>query len=466
MANFNRSFHSYYKSLKSLLYRFSVASILSIFFTLLLFVSVPSPVLSAEETYWQSVIPFFQANDYEGAYNELEKLLKTRPDNPLLLRLQGVCLFELDQFDLAAKILERSVNLDPDSIASRYYYAQALAYRGSLLMAIDILNEVIQLAPESEYAQKSLEILPKIKNLAGSISAVKDYQRWNVYGRTAWEYDDNVPTRANNSTVSTPQDSWIFAYSLYGEYRLLDQKHDKSPFSLGGGYSIDGNVHSRESFQVYDLFSQKLSLFLSHSNTLWDKFYTARVQGSYNYSLLDSEDYSRIGSLEGNFSYYWHNKITSDLVLGWNKRNFDWDSEFPEYYSRDGDAYKIGIRNYLYLMDNRLILGLHYMYRRVDTDGMQYDVRSNDLTGSFDAYLPMKFRLNGSISYQQEDYTEFTPNPKRLDNVWTLNIALQRKIWREWLTLEANYSYTTADSNLDFAEYRRNTVGIALSVSY
>ena len=68
--------------------------------------------------------------------------------------------------------------------------------------------------------------------------------------------------------------------------------------------------------------------------------------------------------------------------------------------------------------------------------------------------------------YQQEDYTEYTLYPTRLDNLWTYYVSLERPIWKNWLTLGINYTYETADSNLNLAEYRRNTFGINLTASY
>ena len=466
MVKLNWSFNRYHLSLKPFLCRLSDVVFFAILLIVLLIISIPSPTLSAEEPYWQSVIPYFQANDFEGAYTELEKLLKTKPDDALLLRLQGVSLMELGDFDLATKILERSVTLDPESIASRYYYAQALAYQGSILTAIDVLNEIIQLAPGSEYANQSQAILPELENLAGSLRAVPDVRRWNLYANISEEYDDNVPGRANNSLLDTPKDSWRTTYTLYGEYRVLDEKIDASPLSLGGGYSLNGSKYSRSSFSVYDLFSQDFNIYLRKSDSLWERFYTATLQGSYSDTNLDGDDYSNIGSLVGSFNYYWHERITSKFILGWYKNNFEDDSEYPELYSRDGNTYKVGLENYLYLMNNRLILGLHYIYRKEDTEGQIFNIRSNDLTGSFNVYLPWKVNLSGSIMYQQEDYTNYTPNPKRLDNLWTFYASLERPIWKDWLTLGVNYTYNTADSNLDFAEYRRNTVGISLSASY
>lgn len=466
MVNFRRSLHSRAKSIQSFLsYILPFFAILLTCSSLILF-SFSPPAGAADEPYWQSAIPYFEANDFKGAYTELERLLKARPDDPLLLRLQGVCLIELGNYDSAVKILERSVTLDPESIACRYYYARALACQGSLLSAIEVLNEVIQLSPDSEYAKQSQAILPELKNLAGSVRAIPDVKRWNLYANTALEYDDNVPGRAKNSALDTPKDSWRNTYTLYGEYRVLDQKIDASPLSLGCGYSINGSTYHRNSFSHYDMLSQELIIYIRHSDRLWDRAYTAKLQGGFSDTMLDWEDYSNVGSLDGSFDYRWHERITAKFIVGWYKNYFENDSEFPEFYSRDGDSYKIGVENYVYCMKNRLVLGLRYIYRKEDTEGKLFVIRSNDLTGSLNAYLPWQLHFSGSVIYQEEDYTNYTYDPKRLDDLLTFYASIERPIWKSWLTLRINYIYNTADSNFDFAEYRKNTIGISLSANY
>ena len=365
--------------------------------------------------------------------------------------------------DAAVTVLYEALEAEPESVASRYYLSQALAYRGSVLEAIRFIHEIVEMAPDSEYARLASSVLPELEALTVTVAAVPDIRRWNLYARVATEYDDNVPVRPNNSTETTPQESWKFLYSFYGEVRFPDQKLDNKPFTLGLGYSLSGSEYEEELYKGYDLFSQSVSLFLSHDGTWLDRFYNIRINTRFSKTKLGWDDFSDVGGLDLSFDYYWHERVTSTLISSWSNKSYEEDSDYPEYYSRDGNEYNFGFLNYLYFMQNRLVVGLNYLHRREEAEGYQAELRSNDFTGSVAYSLPWDTRLSGSIVFQQEDYPEYRP-VGRLDNIWTFNAGLEYT-WKNMLTAELYYEYATADSDQEFGDYRRNVFGLALSVN-
>jgi hypothetical protein len=423
-----------------------------------------SPSRAGEESYWQPVAADIQAGRYAEAYSKVDHLLEQYPGDGLLLRIKGICLLETEYFDAAVAVLEDALDADPASIASRYYLGQALAYRGSIREAIAVLEEMKRRAPDSEYVRLAEPALVELHNLVDSEAVLPDSRRWYLYGRVATEYDDNVPLRPNNSSDDSDKESWSLAYSLYGEYRFPDQKIDQGPVTLGFGYSLNGNEYERSLFHGYEMFSHGLSVFVSHAGNLLEKFYDLRLEGRYTFTRLGGEEYSRVGSLNSSFSWNWYDQASSTASLGWSRLIYEDDGEFPEYYSNDGDEYSLGLQNYLYLLENRLTLGLNYQYRIRNTKGCQNDLRSNDVTGSLTLALPWSLRLHTDLTYQQEDYPDYR-DVSRLDNIWTWYTSLEY-VFLRYLTLELGYTHATADSNLDFAQYRRNVFTIALSASY
>ena len=151
----------------------------------------------------------------------------------------------------------------------------------------------------------------------------------------------------------------------------------------------------------------------------------------------------------------------------WKRLDYEDDTPYQEYYSRDGDIYSCGLDSYLYLLDNRVLAGLHYHFRRDNTEGQQYELRSNDLAVSVRAALPWALRLRARVGYQEEDYLEFFHDPPgRLDDIWSFHFALQRMLWHEAVSLELSYTYLTSSSSQDFAEYERSVAGIGLIMNY
>jgi len=436
-------------------------SLLSLFLVL----DLSSPNLYAQDDFYQNVTQLINTKDYAGAYKEAQELLEQRPNDIYLLRIKGVCLMEAGYQDQAVAVLRKAVDLDPDSVASRYFLGQALAYRGSIREAVSILEKVISMAPESAYARKTEAILPQLLQLIETEQVISDEQRWNTYFRTAFEYDDNVPLRASNSPGDSPTESWRFSYSFYGEVRFPDQKIDKMPFTLGLGYSLSGSEYERSEFGIYDLFSNDVSLFISRDSTLFDNFYNIRLNLHATDTRLGWDPYSRIAGTSLSFQYNWLGMVASTLSASVDSKDYDEDTEFPDYYSLDGKEYNFGFFNSIYLLDNRWVLGLNYNHRRMEAEGIQAELRSNDLSGSITTTLPLLIRLYAYLGYQQEDYPDYYP-VGRLDDIWTVYASLQRPVWREKLFLEMGYTYSTASSDYDYAEYQRNIFSVGLNLSF
>lgn len=249
------------------------------------------------------------------------------------------------------------------------------------------------------------------------------------------------------------------------ELRLLDEAFPKQPVTIELGYSISGNQHDEDDFQSYDLLSHNGSLFFEDSSELGFLPYNFRIHGGYTATELDGEPYSEV--VEGG--------VRIDLQLGnwamlspsftWNLKDFENDTDSPEYWSRDGNSYSGGTKAYLYLFHNRLIVGASYFYRDSDTDGSQFVIRSHDVGGSVTLSLPYRFRCRASVDYKEKDYEEFLPEPRRFDDACTYYVSVSRPILNDAIRAEVHYTYTTSNSNQEFSDYERNVVGASLSIS-
>ncbi|MCK5516844.1 MAG: tetratricopeptide repeat protein [Desulfobulbaceae bacterium] len=441
------------------------AFIIALLILLSFFHFSPQNSFAVQNTYYRNAIQLINAKDYRGAYRETRNLLKETPDDIFLLRIQGVCLMETGYHDAAVSVLQKAVTIDPESVACRYYLGQALAYRGSIREAVTLLESVLTLAPDSAYAKHAQNILPELQELIDSETIVSDENRWNIYLRTAVEHDDNVPLRSLNSDLEGPTDSLRLNYSLYGEIRFPDQKIDEMPITLGLGYSLSGAEYDRSIFDYYDLFSQDLSAYLSRNGAIFDNFYNLRLEVHASDTQLGGDPYSKVSGIKLSLQYNWLEMIATTFSSSWDNKDYEVDTDFPEYYSLDGNEYNLGFFNSFYFLENSLVLGLNYNYRVMNAEGFQAELRSNDITASLTTNLPFELRLYGQVVYQQEDYPEYYP-VDRFDDVWTFYASLQRPLLDDVLFLELAYTYATANSDYDFARYERNVVSAALSLSY
>ncbi len=447
--------------------------------------------------YWKSAAGFYEAGDYASAVAEVDKVLPEYPGDPFLLRIKGVALMDLQKTDLAVSVLRDAVAADSTSVACRYFLAQALVMRGDAAESAKLLNAIVSEAPESNYAARAKEVLPQIENLllaqpqpqprpnsqpspqpqphaspnpqpspTPQPSPAEAPKRWRIALRTAVEYDSNVSNQP--SDCGCDKESGRLLGSFYMEFRPLDQAIDSTPVTLGLGATAYQSLHENPKFTSYDLTSLSARGFLSHTHTLSgsQRVWRATVSGGYTHARLDYSDYNAGPEAEAIFEWQWSDwaSTTATYSLVW--RDFKDDTILPDYYSRDGLVQTPGIQQYFYLFDNSWILGLRYSYIHGDSEGRQFKTRAHAVGISSRFALPFKLSLGLDASYQTESYDEFTPDPRRLDDVWTLSATLSRELWIEGMNAELGFMQVFADSNYNYAEYRRSLVSLAINYQF
>ncbi|MGH7197460.1 MAG: surface lipoprotein assembly modifier [Candidatus Omnitrophota bacterium] len=433
---------------------------------IILFIALLSvPAFAQEEKpYWQKAGELVQSGKYAEALNEIDRLLAERPEDALLLRLKGVCHLQLNELDASVKALQKALKQDPNSIASRYYLAQAYAYRGNVLLAIDLLNEVREKAPGSRYAEQAARVLPDLQNLAVTAQAVSDKQRWNVSLRSGGEFDDNVMARSDNDPDVTHADTWRFVSSAYVEIRPVDQNIERTPLTAGLAYSIYQSLHERtEAFEEIDLTSQTARLFLRRGDRMWGKPYKFEVYGDTTDSRLGNHSFGQDVGVGTSLNLQWAPWVTVSPSYSIKWKDFRNDTILPEQFSRDGHEQSFGVSNRFYTFNNSVVLGASYYYRRADTRGSQFDIDSHDVGGSVNVSLPWQLGLAAGVNYSTEDYVQFVPEPTRADDSLSVSASITRPLWNPNLFVEFSYNYTTADSNVVFSEYSRQTFGVTFS---
>ena len=429
-------------------------------------IGISCGALAEEPAYWAPVGALVQQQNYQAALQETDRLLLAHADDALLLRVKGICLVELDREGEAVTVLRRAVKLDPSGVAARFYLAQALACQGGAVEAIDLLHEVQKAAPESEYARRAAAVLPDLENLRSSRPALPVAHRFEVNLRVAGEYDDNVPVRSNHDANRSHAGSFRLVTAADIEFRPLDQQLDKTPFTLGVGYSIYQSVHERRSLNDYDLTSQSARLYLQRSGQFGKTPFKARLTGQYSNDRLGGNPFSDAFGLRAGLELQWAEWAVLSPSYSVDWKNFSNRGNPSSLYSRDGVEQSIGFEQFFYTFHNKLVLSLGYAYRWADTDGQQFRLNSHRIKFSATVALPGKWSWANTVSYATEDYVDFVPTPRRADDVITFSTVFSRPLWNPNATFDISYSHTASLSTDADADYRRNIVGMGLSYHF
>lgn len=419
------------------------------------------------QEFWDKPADLLQSGDFAGAYAEAEQLLVEHPDDPVLLRIQGVALLSAGYADESVQLLVYALSRHPDRVSFRYYLAQAYAAAGYLAEALAEVDAVIAEAPSSDYARHCREVRPELSSLTVTEQALPAAKRIDVYLRGGYEFDNNVAARSSaDEAIAGKAETWRWVASAYAEWRALDQMADGLPFTLAPAYSYYRTGHQEDEFSGYDVASHTPSLSLSRNGYLGQRYYRLRLAGDYSMTELDGEDYSEVAGAQASAGLHWADFSMLQISGRYQWNEYENDTDFPEYYSRDGEEWTAGVDLYFYLLNNRVVLGLGYDYRVAETDGLLFELESSDYNANVSISLPAEFRVYASYAYREQDYTKFSPDPRRIDDVGTVYASLSRPLVKDRLMLELNYTRVVSDSTLDFAEYEQEVYGAAVSLTY
>jgi len=425
--------------------------------------SIAVPLRAAE--YWEEAVAHIEADRYRQALAELNRQLESRPDDSFLLRLKGYTLIAMDRDAEAVPVLEGAVEADPEDTAAHYYLGQAYAYSGYLGHAVQRLEYVQSAAPDSRYADASGQLLTQLYGLVENSGEGYSEKPWELTVQLGTKYDDNVPARADNDPDDSPTDSWVYTVSGYGKYEALRLDELSSPVRAGVEVSGYQSLHNRDIFEGFDLTSGTARLYGTVRGDVAESPYTLSVNVGATRAWLDSDPYSIEYSASTSLDLQIGDHFLPSLGYTYTDMDFDADTEFPEFFSRDGNEHVARVGANVYLRDNRLILGATYSYTSSDTVGSQFDLSSNGIDTFLHASLPGRFNLTLTGSYSEQDYEEFVPDPARLDDVWTYGATLGRE-FLDGLEVSMSYTSIKADSNRDFAQYEREIVDLSVRYAF
>ncbi len=436
-------------------------------FSLLAFIfvfSLSSFLFAADQGSWEHAAELIQSGKSAEAIPELDALLAKEPGNVLYLRLKGIAELQSGKEDQAVLTLRQAVHREPTCVACGFYLAQALAQRGNVTDAMELLRVIVREVPDSRYAVQANKILPELERLASIAHAVHDKRRWNVTLHSGLEYDDNPINRSRHEGASPNSLRWIM--STYLEMRPIDQSIDKLPFTLGGGYAVYQSYHERN-LGTLDLTSQTARMFVSHAGKVADKPYKLELKSDYTNARLANNPYSHDVSLSPVFDIQWFPWTMSSVHYAADWMQFDDNTTLPNLFGRDGMTNSAGWLQRFFMWDNRAVLDLTYDYTFTKAEGSQFNKQNNQAVGAtLNLSLPWKLRWTGGVGYNNDRYGKFAPDPRRDDNGISIFSSLARPLFIPELVAELTYSHTTTESPQDFADTHRNVYGIGFSYYY
>ncbi len=111
---------------------------------------------------------YYKLGEKKKAINTLLQALKENAQYGKALVYLGLVYMDQGKFDSAEFYLKRAIRVEENSAEARYYLAEIYFREGKIDLAKELWNAVIQLAPQSKWAELSYQRLFLLKKLNSS----------------------------------------------------------------------------------------------------------------------------------------------------------------------------------------------------------------------------------------------------------------------------------------------------------
>jgi tetratricopeptide (TPR) repeat protein len=416
-----------------------------------LFIIPGSSVFAAEdfELYLAKGIEKINEGQHDEAIEDLKKAESLAPDNievAFYLALAYARTGELEQAEaLFQKVLEEDESADTVHLElGRIYYIKEECSRSA-----DYLTRYIALTDDEDFKKYAQSLMEECGERG------KKEKPYYLNVSAGYQYDDNVIVEPENPTITADakSDSRVIAY-LTGGATLLDK----------------GVMHFKTEYDFYQSAHFDLSDFDIHYHRIKPKLefqvsdiIKPAVGYAYEYTMLGGDRYGGTHVYFADISIIEGEKSSTDLK--YEHRNFKyWNSKtFPTNSIRSGSQNIIGVKQNYGSGKIKADLYLDGIFNRADANEWSYD--------GFKAGGELSYRITSpliitvSAEYGENDYRKDYPgfSEERLDKVQVYSAILTYS-FSERFTVYISDDYIRNDSNIFLFDYKRNIVGIYLTV--
>jgi len=416
--------------------------------------------------------------------DELERSLKQRldrnPQDASAWRMLGQLRLQSEDWAGARDAFRATLQQDRHSVAAYYGLAQAAARLGDYAEAHAAVQMVLELAPDSEYAVMSLDLLATLP--AGSEVLPTNYQIRTFDGSDldplladpaddfVWndrisirldlgsQYNSNVGLAPSSRELAT--DGLSSAQGLASatiKWYILD--HERLRF----GPIFDSDFTLNEgSFQRYNLQSYRPGGFVEGCLDWGERRLKPRLSYLFTHDEFDGDTFGNRHTLVASLGSVWTPAHTSTAYWSIDNNHILNDGVSPELTSQDGWSNTLGVvHDFTRPQSMFRLWRLGVDFQNADTVGSTYRYVAGSVYGQHILVLPKRVQLTLRGGFTYRDYYDFTLEPSRNTRIWRAGGELRKYLNHGFsLALVAQYDRFDSDNDL-FTTERFLTGGLA-----
>lgn len=286
-----------------------------------------------------------------------EQLLQTLRDQSSAYQ-QAMADFQADNFAAAIKGFEEVLTLMPDSSEIHFYLGISAYQTLDFDRAKRSLQRVIELAPESEYAESARQNLEVIRKLEQNLPPRPFFGSITLgtLGDSNVNYGDSGGNRVtSNASQSALQDLGSLI-NLRLNYAFSEASSLRYQYLLNLYWGL--NDSPERQLNSYDYNYQEHNLALSHRLPVLD-WIVLDLETRSNLQVLAGEIYQVEAALRPTLTVYETERMISKAYLDLASQRYQNFSE------RDNFNYAFGLDQYLYLWNSQSWLRFGYRFHNV-----------------------------------------------------------------------------------------------------
>lgn len=421
--------------------------------------AAPAHAISPEAFLQLPAIQAFRDGRFQEAIDSLRALPVNGPDDVIILRYIALGHQQLGDYQAALAVIDEGLAVAPGNAALHYFRAVSLLELGQADAALDALNQVRALAPDSLYAQQSQQVIATLQDQTGGGAALAEEQTWTLFLETGAQYDSNIPAAPDGYGSKT------------GGFRAFERAYGTAELWFSGPWALNGDAdifisqHLDNEFRDFDTITGIAGLKLDYTTSLGET--PVSLGGGYRLeaSWVDYEPFSQTHkfSLTG-LAAPTDNTLTQ-LEYGLWLEEFDSDGVLPTVTSRDALVHNLGLTEYWFVDGRENFVYAGYAFSLAIADGSNFDRRTHTLTLGGSAMATEDIRLDGEARYLREDYPDFIGPVQRRTDRFDVTLGAAKEIFAD-TELSASWTYTDENSSISVLSYDQHVATLSLIFSF
>jgi hypothetical protein len=294
-----------------------------------------------------------------------------------------------------------------------------------------------------------------------AVALAKTSRPWDFSLRLLTEFDDNVPLVSDASTFSGDKDSIKFGVVASGSYIIVRN----AAWQAGFGGTVMQTVNIDSDVNDYNLTSLSPSFFARYYFDLRGRPAETEMAYTLRADWLGGNRYATSNVLLWDLRFHPRPAIRAGIYYHLFFDDFTLEGTEPVRTSRDADRHALGVKGTYTFSQGLRAITVNYEYGKNNAEGSNFVFSSHKIAGRFTTRLMPPLWLVLDVSFTDQDYTDYTPQPRRTQDNLYYRVMLLLPVSVD-LTFDLSFSRSKYNGSQSRFDAERDRLGLGATFTF